>query len=463
MTQQPKAAILPLYIKLYDDAIPHARKPLEEFLQKVIAGLEKQGLDVVCAPVCRVESEFRKEVAALEAQKPDMLVTVHLAYSPSEESADALAKTKLPILILDTTPDFDFGRSTQPSKILFNHGIHGVQDMANLLIRRGKPFEIVAGHWENSDVLERAADIVRAAAAARAFRGTNALRIGDAFVGMGDFRVSNAEFAKLGIKVTQLAARDLADAIRKVSDKAVADEMALDRKRFAADIKPEAHRLSVKIGLGLRALVEKHGFNAVSANFGVFAEKGCPVETVPFLEASKGMSRGIGYAGEGDILTAALVGALVRGFGKATFTEMFCPDWKGESIFLSHMGEINPDVIKGKARLYEKDFSFFGAKNPAVIVGSPAAGPAVFVNLAPGPKGTYKLILAPVEVLGDTTVKAMKDAVRGWIRPQMPVAEFLEEFSWHGGTHHSALVLGDKVEGLQAMGRLLGFEVVIIA
>ncbi|MDZ7837486.1 MAG: hypothetical protein U5N58_05810 [Actinomycetota bacterium] len=33
--------------------------------------------------------------------------------------------------------------------------------------------------------------------------------------------------------------------------------------------------------------------------------------TIPFLEASKAMARGTGYAGEGDIITAALVGALL--------------------------------------------------------------------------------------------------------------------------------------------------------
>ena len=62
---------------------------------------------------------------------------------------------------------------------------------------------------------------------------------------------------------------------------------------------------------------------------------------MPFLEISRLMERGIGYAGEGDVLTAALVGALMKVYAETTFTEMFCPDWKGNSIMLSHMGEIN--------------------------------------------------------------------------------------------------------------------------
>ncbi|MCL4377237.1 MAG: hypothetical protein M1409_02460 [Actinobacteria bacterium] len=46
-------------------------------------------------------------------------------------------------------------------------------------------------------------------------------------------------------------------------------------------------------------------------NFSVLtADSGFP--TIPFLEASKSMARGIGYAGEGDVLTAALTGSLIR-------------------------------------------------------------------------------------------------------------------------------------------------------
>ena len=55
------------------------------------------------------------------------------------------------------------------------------------------------------------------------------------------------------------------------------------------------------------------------------------MDTMPFLEISKAMSRGIGYAGEGDLLTAALVGALLAAWPRTTFTEIFCADWKGGS------------------------------------------------------------------------------------------------------------------------------------
>jgi L-arabinose isomerase len=85
----------------------------------------------------------------------------------------------------------------------------------------------------------------------------------------------------------------------------------------------------------------------------------------------------------------------------------------------------------------------------------------VFVNLAPGPDDTFALIVAPVEVLAEDASldPAMRDVVRTWVRPRIPVAQFLEAYSRAGGTHHSALVLGDRAEAIAAFGRQCGINV----
>lgn len=43
----------------------------------------------------------------------------------------------------------------------------------------------------------------------------------------------------------------------------------------------------------------------------------------------------------------------------------------------------------------------------------------------------------------------MEHAVNGWFAPDVPLAELLEKLSQAGGTHHSVLVYGDDVEGLE--------------
>ncbi|MEW6358017.1 MAG: hypothetical protein AB1696_16910 [Planctomycetota bacterium] len=460
---KPKIGLLPFYLKLYDDTNPALRPRFSAFMNNVADGFAARGIAVARADVCRLNSEFAEAVAHFEKEGVDCIVTLHLAYSPSLEAINALTKNDLPILILDTTMDASFGLDAYPDRIMYNHGIHGVMDMASVLRRRGRPFQIVAGHMGDDDLLDRAALLVRAASGANRLRNTKALRVGESFRGMGDFFVE-ADVLKsvLGIAVEQIAAADLVPDVEAITDEEVEKEMALDRTRFTCAVPEKVHARSVRVGLGLRRRLEIGGYDAFSMNFLSFDQPDGPVNTVPFIEASKAMARGLGYAGEGDVLTAALVGALSRAFGKTTFTEIFCPDWEGNSLFLSHMGEINPEIAGETPRIVEKPFPYTPAQNPAVIACAPKAGPAVFADLVPGPNDAFSLIVAQVEMLGDTTNDKMKDAIRGWMRPACGVREFLEAYSRHGGTHHSALVMGREPEAVCAFGEFAALPVVRI-
>jgi L-arabinose isomerase len=459
MMHTPRVGLLPLYLALYDEQLPEARTDLAAFLPQVQAALEMQGVQVTVAPICRVRGECARALHDLEASRIDLLVTLHLAYSPSLEAIETLCSTSVPVLLLDITPDLEFGREVNPARLMANHGIHGVQDLANLLCRRKRAFEIVAGHLASPPVLQRVEQVARAAVSARALRDARVLRVGPVFPGMGDFQVTPEVLrARLGIHSEEIPVVALASDVKAVTEEAMEAEVAADQAAFDVDCDPAVHRRSVRLGLGLRRCLERGAFTAFSMNFLAFDLPNDPITTVPFLECSKAMARGLGYAGEGDVLTAALVGALQAGIGPATFTEMFCPDWAGGTIFLSHMGEFNPALAAERPRLYEKPFPFTPALPPACLACAPTPGPATLVNLAPGPDDTFRLIIAPIEVLSDTTNPQFADWIRGWFRPARPVADFLEAYSRVGGTHHCALVLGDQRAALLSFARLIGAE-----
>ncbi|MEW5815590.1 MAG: hypothetical protein AB1798_09385, partial [Spirochaetota bacterium] len=154
-SKQVKIGLLPLYLKLYDDKLPDIRPRIEEFYKTITGEFEKRQVQVVTSSICRVAGEFKAAVKSFEEAKADAVVTLHLAYSPSLESARILAESRLPVIICDTTPAFSYNSKQDPNELLYNHGIHGVQDLCNLLIRFNKPFHIEAGHWEKSDVLDR--------------------------------------------------------------------------------------------------------------------------------------------------------------------------------------------------------------------------------------------------------------------------------------------------------------------
>ena len=84
---------------------------------------------------------------------------------------------------------------------------------------------------------------------------------------------------------------------------------------------------------------------------------------------------------------------------------------------------------------------------------------STLVNLAPGPNDTFGLIAAEAEVLEEPATTTMGDCIRGWIRPACPLGDFLEAYSRLGGTHHSALVYGDRVKAVEAFARFAGIGV----
>jgi len=180
------------------------------------------------------------------------------------------------------------------------------------------------------------------------------------------------------------------------------------------------------------------------------------------LEASKAMARGVGYAGEGDVLTAALTGALLPVFPETSFVEMFCPDWANNHIFISHMGEMNLNLAAEKPVLKEKDYPFTDADNPIVAYGRFKGGEAVFVNLAPVKRNTFTFVLAPVEMLEVPGEDRMEDSIHGWFKPKAPVSEFLAQYSKHGGTHHAAIVYGDALYVLKNFAEIKGWACTVI-
>jgi L-arabinose isomerase len=459
--RKPKVGLLPLYLELYDNAMPEVRPEIDKYQNAIVSGLLSRKIDVLTVPARRLAEEFEGAVRFFEDAKVDAIVTLHLAYSPSLECIDALSSTALPIIVLDTTRDFSYGPQTDPGDVMFNHGIHGVQDMCNMLIRRGKPFWIEAGHFEKSDVLDRVASWARAALIATNMRNARVGRIGEAFQGMGDFAVETEVLeGTIGVKTVVCEMSRLSAAVPAEDDPAVEEEMTADREKFqVGSMSRDAHARTTRAGLAVRKWIEKEKLTAFTMNFLAF-DAACGVPTVPFLEASKAMARRIGYAGEGDVLTASLVGALASVYPGTTFTEIFCPDWESNRIFISHMGEMNLTLAAEKPVLVETPFPWTDTQDPVVAFGRFRGGKAVLVNLAPGPEDTFSLLVAPVTMADIEGEDKMKESIHGWFEPPLPVAEFLEEYSRAGGTHHSALVYGDLADEIARFGQLMGWETI---
>ena len=460
-----KIGLLPLYIKLYDDVAPDVRPRMETFYEEIARAVESRGTEAVRAPFCRLRAEFKDAVRRFEEEKADAIVTLHIAYSPSLECIEALTDTTLPVVVLDTTETLAFTNEQSEDEIMYNHGIHGVMDLCSMLTRYGKPYAIAAGFWETSDVVDRALGFVKAAVAAKAVRGAKVGLIGESFAGMGDFRVPYGElYERFGIRVDEPSAERMRGYMAALTEEEIGAEIESNRAAydFAGEIIEDEYREAVRSCLATRKFVKDDGLTAFTANFLKTGPSGTGITSTPFLESCKAMQNGIGYAGEGDVLTAAFCGALLQGWAESTFCEIFCPDWKNDLIFLSHMGEVNYRIAATKpcvtraGRKYGSDDI-----NPYAGYTRMKGGKGVYVNISRA-KDDYRLTCAACEMM-DYESDNFPGSMRGWMKPAgKTVPAFLEALSTAGATHHSVFVYGAAVEQIAYFGRLLRLETVTV-
>jgi L-arabinose isomerase len=227
------------------------------------------------------------------------------------------------------------------------------------------------------------------------------------------------------------------------------------------DFTEEELNTAASWSLALEKIVEDHSLDGIAMNFQAVLAAGAA--TLPFLGADRLMSRGIGYAGEGDVLTAALTRTLHGMCGASTFTETFCPDYQKGEILLSHMGECNPALADPDRPvvLKAKSFSIGKCTRPAVPIFQLEPGTVTLASLSESPvtgsgsPAAFQLVVFRGEIVpGGEQPKLTSPYAR--LRIGGELADFLEGYSKAGGAHHLALGYGDLREELSFLAELMG-------
>ncbi len=452
MNTKINAVLFPLFLKLYDTVRPDLRGRLLPFLEQVRAFLAAQGVTVTDSGLIATPAEVRRAAAA--AAQADVIITLHLTYSPSLLVADTLEKLGKPILMLDTTKAGHFDETSVAADISENHGIHGVMDLASVLTGRRIPFEVVAGSLTNPKLAARTQEALRPLKAAALFRDQRIGLTGRPFAGMGDFAVSFPELKKrFGVTVKDIPVARIIAAAKKISAAKVAAAVDADRARYRLhQVEPEAHAAAVRDYLGLSAIIAAEGLSGYSMNF-QHVRRGL---ATPFYACSRLLSDGIGYAGEGDVLTALLGRPLNFLAGEAFFSEMFCPDWRGGTIFMAHMGESDPRFARADVPPVLAQKKPFLSDRVSVYHLAELAGREVtLVNLARDAGRGFRFVVAMADIVR-FPLKVEFAMPHFKIKPRIPLERFLEAYARCGGGHHLYLATGDQRRAVEVMARQLG-------
>lgn len=459
-----KVGLLGLMLELYD-ALPDLKPRMAAFAQELGMSLSTIA-DVDFPGVCNTRDQVDRTVAEFEANDKDLILVVLLTYAPSHIALPALLHTRLPVVIFNTQQLLSITPDVTSDETLWNHGMHGVQDLCNVLLRAERPIHLVTGHYQDKKALAEVGSWCRAAQAVRLARRMRIGLLGYPMEGMGDFGIDQtALLAQMGTEVHHLAMKEVAARAKAAPAGVIASQMEADRQTFQIEtaITEDEHEASSRLEWALRETLTEHGLHGFAAHFVAVGQEGW-LETLPFLAAAKLLGEGYGFGGEGDVTSAAAT-ALMAGLAGATnFTEMFTMDPAHDAVLMMHMGEGNWRMARTDAPIHmlRSTLGLVDLKiAPLLLAFSLQPGEVTLLSLTTAKDGKLRFVVSEGEVLDFAYVADLRRPHYKF-RPDSAdgLAGFLTRFSLAGGSHHQALAYGHWTNTLEKLAALLGVDCV---
>ena len=456
---KPRVGLLALALELYESLAPQLRTGREDWLRQSVLPALSTIADVRFQQAVYRREDIDEAVRNLEHEGVDALLVICLSYSPSQLALPALKQTRLPIIVWNTQELHAVDDTFDGPKMLANHGVHGTQDLGNVLLRSGVPFEYVTSHLSDADALGELEDMFVAAAAASRLRRVRLGLMGYPFAGMGDLGLDTTHLAAtLGCHWQMLSVEDFSIRAASADGEQVASLVAEYRQTYdlADDLTGKDLETTARAELALRSMAEEHKLDALSYQFQALGEDE-RTETIPFVGISRLMAEGIGFGGEGDLIGATGTWLLGQVQSPATFSEIFTTDFAGNGLFMSHMGECNPAMARTDRKIplvaRPAPIARIRGRQLALIV-SLQPGPATLCALTLGPEHRWRLVVSSVEIadfgpLPSMAVPHFKITVGGNVR------DWLTTYAKAGGPHHNALCFGNATRRLEILARLL--------
>jgi L-arabinose isomerase len=460
---RPKVGLLALTLELYETLLPDLRASREGWLRRAVIPALQREADILFTRAVFRREDIEAAAAEFEAARADALLVILTTYSPSQLALPALQRTRLPIVIWNTQELWAVDKTFTLANMVDNHGVHGTQDLANVLTRSGVRFHYVTSPTNDEAGLSELGDVFAAAAAVNRLRSARIGSLGYPFPGMGDFAVDTTHMAAtLGCSWTNLTVEDYINRAAAAPGAEVARLVTDYRQSYAVapDLTEEDLALTARAELALRGMITDHRLSALTYQFMAFGEDE-RTQTLPFVAASRLMAEGIGFGGEGDLIAAAATTFFNWLKPPASFSEIFTIDFEGDSLFLSHMGEANTAMARRglKIPLVARPAPITRTRGRQLaLVTCFEPGPATIAALTPGPHGKWRIIAADA-VLEDYGPLPGFCVPHAKLKPASgDVRQFLTAYATAGGPHHNAVFFGDARPRLQFAAELLGAD-----
>jgi L-arabinose isomerase len=450
---------IPVMAKLYEKLLPDLKADLQNFSNLIGTELSRQGVQFEVSNVACTHHEVQKAVRQFEDMNVDLLIIGHVSYCASGEILPSLKKCSLPVVLWPAQPMLKLvGRDYDVQTVFMNHGVHGTQDLANMLRRSVRPFGLLHGHYRQSGFVEELLSWANAGRTVRSMKQSHPMIFGGHFEQMLDLQIDRETFlSRFGASAKTISLADFQKERKAISKKEIQTLCDAYRSEFKIDQKVTSQLLekTARNEAVLRRILQKSQCRAIGINFQSLCNA-AGIEDGLHVAVSRLMTEGVGYGGEGDWVTAMLGCGLQAATDEASFSEIFSVGYQDNRLVARHWGEGNYKLARQKPALRCSQFTDQRKADFCVLDFEFKPGKVTMVNLNATPDGQGQLITLTGSIEKEQLPAV--DGPRGIFRPQCKdIRELLDDYGYHGGSHHLVLVRGDAQNLIGKIARLTGW------
>jgi len=458
-----KIAVIPATLDFYDTQCPDLRGKLGKIAEDFSNDLKTKNLDIIKNPMVVNDTQMKKACRNSINLGIDLLVIVHMSYSPSGQLAPAILDSDVPVVLYpcQVLPEL-IAKEYDIDAIDLNHGVHGTMDLANVLHRNRRSYGLLHGYWKDNEFRNKLCHFAQAGRLIREMKTSNPIILCGRFEKMLDLQLDNELFIKdFGVEPSKVSEDDFVRFYDELNSDSVNHKIEEYRNKFALakDVTEKLLSKTARNELALRRLLVKFNSKAIGINF----MNSCSHHKIAdalHVPANMLMAEGVGYAAEGDWETAMFMRGLQAacGIDQVSFTEIFFAGYRDNRFVLRHWGEGNIAIARKKPILATSKFKNASREIDFLVNKfSFTAGPATLINLNATDDSNGQII----SMFGSIEEEELppNPGVGAIFKPKTnDIAQLLTSYSRLGGSHHMVVVRGECRQLLESLAILTGWK-----
>jgi len=352
-----------------------------------------------------------------------------------------------------------------------NQSAHGGREFGFINSRMKIKRKVVAGYWQDKDVINEIDTWVRAALAWNDAQEVKIARFGDNMrrvaVTEGDKVEAEMQF---GYSVEGYGLKELGKYIQAVPKEAISAQLDKYQEEYSfnrelIDNKKNMKRLeeAARIELGMREFLSAGDFAGFTTTF----ENLAGLKQLPGLAVQRLMKDGYGFGAEGDWKTAALVRAVkVMGTelaGGTSFMEQYTYHLKADNykVLGAHMLEVCETIAADTPGLEIHPLDIGGKDDPVRAIFNVPAGSAI--NCSVMDMGDrFRMLANQVEVVEPEEDLPNLPVARVLWEPKPDFSTAVKAWIYGGGAHHTCFSQAVTLEHIEDFALLADIEFISI-